>query len=215
MQNWKWELIAGLSGGLTFFIVFLIGGNFLISLVCGVIVLAAARLILKRDSGPPEIILTLDQADADQDAALIQQGLAAINRLEQYERQAREPDIRAKITGLISISKRMMTESKVPLDKITKDLITYYMPSLLKILDEYFYVERKNMQSGKVDSFKQDVSHFLDELVKSFEKQLEAMLTDNMSDAKLEMDYLKNVLQSDGFLNEHELKFEEVTGYEK
>lgn len=210
MNGWINEILAGAAGGIVFFIVFLFGGSFLISLGSGTVIFLTGHLLFRRRKRPEEIPMRMEPLPNQPN--LMEDGQRYLIRLDDYIRVTDDPEIRRKLISIRELNHSMLEEARRDnmLDKVAKDLVTFYLPSICKIFDQYLHLTSSGAESKSVTEFKKELGVFLDELIMSFKKQMDSMLSDNIYDAKLEMAYVKNIMKSDGFLNrDFELKGED------
>lgn len=210
MNGWLSEILAGIAGGIVFFIVFLFGGSFLIGLGSGIFIFLVGRVMLRKGESAHEELSCEEPLLAQPD--LMEDGQRYLIRLDDYIRMTDDSEIRRKLISIRELNHSMLEEARRDpvLDKVVKDLVTFYLPSICKIFDQYLHLISKGAESRSVAEFKKELESFLDELIVSFKKQMDGMLSDNIYDAKLEMAYVKNIMKGDGFLNmEFDLKGEE------
>lgn len=201
-STYKREIIAGVSGGLVFSAVYVFGGQLVISLVCGIAVFLLAYLLWRRDNEIMEV--TVSGSKQGDYTEMIR---SSLERLAAQRREARDETVRNHLAGIIETGAKIAAEggklSASPGElKICKDLATYYLPSLCGVMDKYTTIVKNNISSDSANAFKHKVSIFLAEMNAAFERQLDALLSDDITDASLEMDVVKNILKSDGFMEQ-------------
>lgn len=86
--------------------------------------------------------------------------------------------------------------------KILTDLENNHLPTICKIINEYNRIQGNLPDNDAKDNFMNEVSSFLEQMKLSFDKQLNAMLSDNIQEVKIEMKYINMLLKSGGFLDD-------------
>lgn len=193
------EIVRGIAGGTAACIVFLLGDNILIGLICGVVLYAGSFLLTA--SYKKEVVGTMydDNSEEYWFSHMTEKGEQYLKAIHQTANVIQLSDIREKVMSCYDICRKILTTAKAKkLDRRSvAKFLRYYLPMLQKIIANYAQCERAEVVGEKTID---QVSQCLIAVEAAMQKQLENMYQSDMLDMTTDMEVLKNMVKSDGLL---------------
>lgn len=92
-------------------------------------------------------------------------------------------------------------EEKPEKKNILRTFLNYYLPTTLKLLDDYRRLESQTANSASVKKARKDIENILDTLVLAYEQQLDAMFEEDVLDISSEISALESMMAQDFAIN--------------
>jgi len=99
-------------------------------------------------------------------------------------------DITAKIFKLV--------KEKPEKEEEIRTLMSYYLPTTLKLLRSYALFEKQGIKGENIDSARSDINRILDTLVQGFSQQLDKMFRADALDISTDIEVLESMMKKDG-----------------
>ena len=158
----------------------------------------------RRDAQPPE-----ETADAETDEAseIIREGRAAMRRIRHANDLIPDPELSAQIDSIENSCGQILSvlEQRPQLLSQLRTFLRYYLPTTLRLLEARAKLEN-DAGSPKAREVRARISQAVGEIDKAFRKQAEALDEYRFIDLESEMDVMRDMLKSDGLIDEDEQK---------
>lgn len=132
---------------------------------------------------------------------LLDNGYETYENIVKIKNQLSKPQIKEKCTAMVNqIAKILKYLEKHP-NKIgqNKKFFTYYLETILKIVNSYYDLSMQNVHSKEIEEVMEKVEGSLDLINKSLDEQFSKMLQNDALDLDTEIDLLNNSINMKDF----------------
>lgn len=161
----------------------------------------------RREEAPSEETPTAESSDADEVAAVIREGRDAMRRIRRANDLIPDPELSAQIDSIENSCGQILSilEQRPQLLSQLRTFLRYYLPTTLRLLEARAKLEN-SANTPKAREVRSRISIAVGEIDKAFRKQVEALDEYRFIDLESEMDVLRDMLKSDGLIDESESK---------
>lgn len=196
------EASEALAAGAVFLIlIFLLHLPFLFAAVIGVLLYIAVSLIARPSRfriGKIEV----DDADTFQELKeTIGEGYSRMEAIEKLSVKISNSSVREKVTRISAITKKVFAYLEKNPNKIrsAKRFFSYYLETTYTILSKYVELSEQDLDTPEIVGTLRKVEEILDSIAETFEKQLSALMENEVIDLDAEISLLKNTMKMGGF----------------
>ncbi|TGA97528.1 hypothetical protein E4665_11830 [Sporolactobacillus shoreae] len=196
------EVSEALAAGAVFLIlIFLLHLPFLFAAVIGVLLYIAVSLIARPSRfriGKIEV----DDADTFQELKeTIGEGYSRMEAIEKLSVKISNSSVREKVTRISAITKKVFAYLEKNPNKIrsAKRFFSYYLETTYTILSKYVELSEQDLDTPEIVGTLRKVEEILDSIAETFEKQLSALMENEVIDLDAEISLLKNTMKMGGF----------------
>ena len=159
----------------------------------------------RREAQPAENTQT-DSAD-DEVSEVIREGRAAMRRIRHANDLIPDPELSAQIDSIENSCGQILSilEQRPQLLSQLRTFLRYYLPTTLRLLEARAKLE-KSANTPKAREVRARISQAVGEIDTAFRKQVEALDEYRFIDLESEMDVMRDMLKSDGLIDEDEQK---------
>ena len=131
---------------------------------------------------------------------MVKDGSLAIAELKRLDENIADPGISADIVRLEQVSGKIFEEVKRDPKKLSQiqRFMDYYLPTTLKLLNAYDRASSTGISGENVDATKAKVEQMLNTLCSAFDKQLDALFSDEALDVSTDITVMENLLAQEG-----------------
>lgn len=128
------------------------------------------------------------------------EGIKVLTRIRNKTRMVRNNDAAKKIQDICKVGIEIFDDiKKNPSDlRKIKTFINYYLDSTEKIINQYVDLSNRRDATPEVTESLEKVEGLLDEIKKTFDKQLASLLEDDLLDLNVELEVLKKTMKHEG-----------------
>lgn len=143
--------------------------------------------------------------DTDDVAVVIREGRDAMRRIRHANDLIPDPELSAQIDSIENSCGQILSilEQRPQLLSQLRTFLRYYLPTTLRLLEARAKLEN-NADTPKAREVRSRISVAVGEIDKAFRKQVEALDEYRFIDLESEMDVLRDMLKSDGLIDENE-----------
>ncbi len=143
--------------------------------------------------------------DTDDVAVVIREGRDAMRRIRHANDLIPDPELSAQINSIENSCGQILSilEQRPQLLSQLRTFLRYYLPTTLRLLEARAKLEN-NADTPKAREVRSRISVAVGEIDKAFRKQVEALDEYRFIDLESEMDVLRDMLKSDGLIDENE-----------
>lgn len=150
----------------------------------------------KRMDEPEPIIITGDE-QADE---VIARGQEHIRALREENRLNPDEALSNKMDELERISRQILNTVKDKPQKAAqvRRFMDYYLPTTLKILQNFRMMDEKELNGAKAQEVRRDIANGVDVVIDACQRLLDNLYKDEYLDVSTDIDVLKQILKRDG-----------------
>ncbi len=183
-------------------------GTFLVGVhsIGGYLVLAAlsvAAFLVGRKIWPDTVeeveIPEPEPADPEL-AALKKERDRAISEIRRLNDNIADEDISRQIDHIEATTRKIFDYilEKPEKKSQVRTFLNYYLPTTIKLLNEYDRMDNLGVSGANIDSAKRKIEGMLDTICVAFDKQLDALFSDTAMDISAEITVLEQMMQQQG-----------------
>ncbi len=137
----------------------------------------------------------------------IKQGRAATARIRQLNERIPGEKLTATLTGIAQTSARILArlEEDQSLLGRCRQFLDYYLPTTVKLLEQYVRLQDQGQRSGNIDAAMDRIETMLDKIRDAFSRQLDSLFESEMVDVTAEIAVMEQLLQNSGLTGRQEL----------
>lgn len=135
--------------------------------------------------------------------AVIRQGRAKLREIRAANEAIPEERLTQQMTQLEYLCTQMfrtVSEKPMKAGQIRK-FMDYYLPTTLKMLNNYSTMRRRGVSASDLDSARETMERGMDMVLTAAQKQLDALYKSDMLDVTTDIDVLEQMLKRDGFVD--------------
>lgn len=172
-------------------------GYILLSAVVGLGVYFLGSKIFRGREMPVET--PVDTGDSEVDRQ-IREGLAELAKLEQAAQQIPSAEVKIQLERMVRAGRQIFDAVVQTPEKSTqvRKFMNYYLPTCVKLLDQYRYFSKLNARGGHVEGSIQSIQNSLDMIASAFEKQLDNLFRAEAMDISSDIDVLETMMAAEG-----------------
>lgn len=139
---------------------------------------------------------------------VINEGQHYLNRLIQANNKIQNVEVSKDIDDIVKVSKNILNRVQEYPKKVQeiRKFISYYLPTIAKMLDYYTELENETFESENVKSSKKKIENMLNQVEKAFKEQLDRLYDDEALDISSDIKVMESLLASQGFVTSGEEK---------
>lgn len=139
---------------------------------------------------------------------VINEGQHYLNRLVQANNKIQNVDVSKDIDDIVKVSQNILNRVQEYPKKVQeiRKFISYYLPTISKMLDYYTELENETFESENVKSSKKKIENMLAQVEKAFKEQLDRLYDDEALDISSDIKVMESLLASQGFVTSGEEK---------
>lgn len=136
---------------------------------------------------------------AQEPPSLLAQGERAAAELHRLSGDIQNPAVRAQTQRLEGTTRKILAQIVLHPEKQSqvRQFTDYYLPTSIKVLDAYRRMEDSN--GPEIQALKDRVEGMLDGLCAAFDRQLDALLRDEVLDISADLTVMEQMLRQEGF----------------
>ncbi|MDD6466809.1 MAG: 5-bromo-4-chloroindolyl phosphate hydrolysis family protein [Erysipelotrichaceae bacterium] len=137
---------------------------------------------------------------------VMEEGNHFIERLQQANEKIENPKVSQEIDGIVEVSKSILKRVEEHPDKVNeiRKFISYYLPTIAKLLEYYAELEHQIFVSENVKTSKAKIEGMLDQVERAFHGQLDRLYEAERIDISSDIKVLENMLQAQGLIKDKE-----------
>lgn len=171
--------------------------NLLIFFICFQIWPAKAMVEDKKKK--PEKVEEVKTGDEEIDRMITDKNLA-IEEMKRLDANIENEFISRQIVHLQEVTDKIVqcVVEKPEKKKQAKRFFNYYLPTTIKLLDTYDRMDDAGISGMNIDGTKGKIEAMMDTAVKAYDRQLDALYSDEALDISTDITVMENLLKSEG-----------------
>lgn len=200
------EIILGVIAAAVFLVVWLIGENFVMSIVSSIaslaIIVVTMKSIEKEKKG--KIVMVEDNSEFGRiRRAIIKHTARILQYIEKLKTLNVEKDVIVMLTSIyrtcIKITEAL--DDNASLHTKLNDFSSNYLPGLVSILDTYENLAEGSFRTQEAKKFASQFYLFLKQITDAFDKKYYSLFSGDVLDSKAEMAAMSAIFQSEGLVD--------------
>lgn len=196
-------LLYALSFGLTGLSGYLIGGG--LALVVGSIVKTMATPMkgIEAKNTPMDRKLDPEKITDERAREVVTECLELLRHIRSERNLINEYVFTRRLDELHEKCTKMLNQVLADADKATRmrKFMNYYLPTTLDLLRDYRAAKQNGASYQDMAATRDQIQGALDMILEASQKQLDAMLQDDLVDMSIDIDVLKQMLKADGLVD--------------
>lgn len=147
----------------------------------------------------PEKVEEVKTGDADIDRMIMDKTLA-IEEMKRLDMNIENELISRQIVHLQEVTDKIVrcVVEKPEKKKQVKRFFNYYLPTTIKLLDTYDRMDNAGISGINIDGTKGKIETMMDTAVKAYDRQLDALYSDEALDISTDITVMENLMKSEG-----------------
>ncbi|HBB27906.1 MAG TPA: 5-bromo-4-chloroindolyl phosphate hydrolase [Clostridiales bacterium] len=200
------EIFIGVASAVVFLAVWLIGGNFVISILSSTVCLIIAVFTIK--ALEKEKKLKIDLKSDENEYGKVRKSIidfsSSISRYtDRYKSLNVEKDIILMMDSIHKTCLKISDALEEDNSLYTKlnDFSSYYFPGLINILDTYENLAEGSFKTDEAQKFASQFFLFLTQITDAFDKKYYSLFSKDVLDSKAEMAAMTAIFKSEGLVD--------------
>ncbi len=137
-------------------------------------------------------------------AKMVQEGSSYIRRIREINNDLPDPVISSKLDDLEKVCQQIFAYVADHPDKLSsiRKFMAYYLPTTLKLLEEYRKLERRNTGVESEQKTKEEILGALDNINLAFHNLLDDLMENDYLDLSADISVLQSMLAQEGLVDE-------------
>ena len=169
--------------------------------ICGIIT-AAAYVILSKII-PDKVTYIEKEPETTGDAqvdALLALGRDNVRSVRSAARAVNDGDVRKKAEKIADLTEKIfaqLADSPENYSQVQR-FASYFLPAVLKLLSSYSNLESQGASGENISKTSERISQVLDTTISAYERQLDALFTDEALDIETDIEVMKSMIKNQG-----------------
>lgn len=137
---------------------------------------------------------------------VMEEGSHYVERLQAANHNIQNEKVSNDIDGIVEVSKQILKRVEEHPNKVNeiRKFISYYLPTIAKLLDYYAELEQQTFVSENVKESKAKIEGMLNQVEQAFQEQLDRLYDAEAIDISSDIKVLESMLQAQGFMTDRE-----------
>jgi len=136
---------------------------------------------------------------------VIRQGRASVRRIQELNDDIPDFKISAQLKQIEILTASIIDQVEKQEDKLkqTKQFMNYYLPTTIKLLEQYVQLQNVGMKGENIENGMRQIENLLDKVIVAFQKQLDSLFEQDVIDITADIQVMEQMMASQG-LTENE-----------
>lgn len=152
-------------------------------------------------TAPPEEAVQPDTTGNPDLDAFILEGRRAVGEMNRLNDNIADPDISLRISRLTELTDRIFAHVTANPHKLprARKFVNYYVPTTIKLLNAYDRMGSQGIEGENIGGTMRKIEDMLDTIVTAYEKQLDALFSEEAMDISADITVLEGMIEREGF----------------
>lgn len=139
-------------------------------------------------------------------AAVLEQGQQAMAKLQSLLDSIRDYRVSAKIKQIEALTGAILRQVERSPDKLkaVRQFMNYYLPTTLKLLEQYVQLQDVGLQGENIQSGMAQIEALLDKVIVAFQKQLDGLFAREVVDITADIRVMEQMMAQNGLTNQQD-----------
>ncbi len=135
--------------------------------------------------------------------AVIQSGRTSVQRLQQINDDIPDFKVSAQLKQIEILTASIFDQVEKKPDKLkeVRQFMNYYLPTTIKLLEQYVQMQNVGLKGDNIGSAMQQIEEMLDKVIVAFQKQLDGMFERDVVDITADIQVMEQMMAAQGLTN--------------
>ena len=131
---------------------------------------------------------------------LLDQGAQYVARIQELNEEIPDYKLSAQIRQIEILTQKIFDYVKMHPEKAKgiKQFMNYYLPTTIKLLEQYVVLQNQGLRMGNIDEGMQKIEDMLDKVIVAFQKQLDSLFESDVVDITADIRVMEQMMASQG-----------------
>lgn len=131
---------------------------------------------------------------------LLGQGAEYLGKIRELNDEIPDYKLTAQIRQIEILTQKIFDYVKMHPEKAKsiKQFINYYLPTTIKLLEQYVVLQNQGLRMGNIDEGMQKIEDMLDKVIVAFQKQLDSLFESDVVDITADIRVMEQMMASQG-----------------
>ena len=157
---------------------------------------APQKEVREESSGNPEL------------DAVVRQGRQSVRRLQEINEDIPDYKVSAQLKQIEILTASIIDQVERKEDKLkqTRQFMNYYLPTTIKLLEDYVQLQNVGMKGENITAGMQKIEELLDKVIVAFQKQLDSLFERDVVDITADIQVMEQMMASHGLTADRDFK---------
>ena len=138
--------------------------------------------------------------------AVVQQGRQSVKRIQELNDDIPDYKISAQLKQIEILTASIIDQVEKKEDKLkqVRQFMNYYLPTTIKLLEQYVQLQNVGLKGENISSAMQQIEEMLDKVIVAFQKQLDSLFERDMVDITADIQVMEQMMASQGLTAEED-----------
>lgn len=135
--------------------------------------------------------------------AVIRDGRASVAKIQQLNDDIPDFKISAQLKQIEILTASIIDQVERKPDKLkeVRQFIGYYLPTTIKLLEQYVQMQNVGLKGENIETGMQQIEDLLDKVIVAFQKQLDGMFERDVVDITADIQVMEQMMAAQGLTN--------------
>lgn len=135
---------------------------------------------------------------------VVAQGRASVKRLQELNDDIPDFKISAQLKQIEILTASIIDQVEKKEDKLrqTRQFMNYYLPTTIKLLEQYVQLQDVGMKGENIESGMKRIEDMLDKVIVAFQKQLDSLFESDVVDITADIQVMEQMMTAEGLTGE-------------
>ena len=131
---------------------------------------------------------------------VLQFGITSVQRLQQINDDIPDYKISAQLKQIEILTASIFEQVEMKPDKLkeVRQFMNYYLPTTIKLLEQYVQMQNVGLKGDNIGSAMQQIEEMLDKVIVAFQKQLDGMFEQDVVDITADIQVMEQMMAAQG-----------------
>lgn len=132
--------------------------------------------------------------------SVIRQGRTSVRRLQELNDDIPDYKVSAQLKQIEILTASIIDQVERKEDKLkqTRQFMNYYLPTTIKLLENYVQLQNVGMKGDNISAGMQKIEEMLDKVIVAFQKQLDSLFERDIVDITADIQVMEQMMASHG-----------------
>ena len=136
--------------------------------------------------------------------AVILEGRQSVKRIQELNDDITDFKVSAQLKQIEILTASIIDQVERKVDKLrqVRQFMNYYLPTTIKLLEQYVQLQNVGMKGENISSGMQQVEDMLDKVIVAFQKQLDSLFEADVIDITADIQVMEQMMASQGLTDQ-------------
>lgn len=136
--------------------------------------------------------------------AVILEGRQSVKRIQELNDDIPDFKVSAQLKQIEILTASIIDQVERKVDKLrqVRQFMNYYLPTTIKLLEQYVQLQNVGMKGENISSGMQQIEELLDKVIIAFQKQLDSLFESDVVDITADIQVMEQMMASQGLTDQ-------------